>query len=127
MKKVKRYYKRGEFDEAWKKSGGRCWYCGAQSDSRRAVKPSLILFHLDHVIPFSKGGGGDDNLRLCCPRCNSIKGDADIETFRYRAKRHKDILSKNKFYFERVNSRTLTRIVNTDVPTPIFFYEDHHA
>lgn len=34
-------------------------------------------FHVDHIVPISKGGDewDLDNLQLTCPRCNLSKGD----------------------------------------------------
>jgi hypothetical protein len=29
---------------------------------------------VDHMVPFSQGGGGDDNLALACGWCNKTKG-----------------------------------------------------
>ncbi len=37
-------------------------------------------FHIDHVIPTSKGGADDDsNLQLLCGACNSMKGNRSME------------------------------------------------
>lgn len=50
----------------------RCVTCGRSP----ATKAGLIL-HLDHVIPFSKGGRTElVNLRTTCSDCNLGKGDA---------------------------------------------------
>ena len=33
-------------------------------------------FHIEHVVPRSKGGASDEgNLALACPSCNLHKGD----------------------------------------------------
>ncbi len=38
------------------------------------------LFHVDHVIPQSKGGTDHlDNLQLLCSYCNAVKGDRPME------------------------------------------------
>jgi hypothetical protein len=48
-----------------------CVACG----SSPATDPGTIL-HVDHVIPFSKGGKTDvDNLQTLCDRCNYGKAD----------------------------------------------------
>jgi len=37
--------------------------------------PDVISFHLDHIIPISKGGQNTvENLVLCCRHCNLSKG-----------------------------------------------------
>lgn len=44
---------------------GRCYWCG-----KRVGK----AYHVDHVIPLSKGGGnGPENLVVACPKCNLSK------------------------------------------------------
>ncbi len=75
----------------------RCWLCGAEFSEvavenfrfRRRSKLAVPLYvdvlkprgllprdlriEADHVIPFSKGGGDGDNLRLACGWCNNHK------------------------------------------------------
>ncbi|MBV8140009.1 MAG: HNH endonuclease [Deltaproteobacteria bacterium] len=52
------------------RAGRRCEYC-------RAPQPATgIRYHLDHVIPESRGGTDDvGNLALACPTCNFHKSD----------------------------------------------------
>jgi len=46
------------------RDGYRCQYCGAHADS------------VDHVVPRAEGGGDEpSNLRACCRKCNSRKGN----------------------------------------------------
>lgn len=60
----------------WDKTGGRCWYCGTQTNPWKT-------FCIDHVIPESCGGSQDTtNLVPCCRRCNGQKGNMDLESFR---------------------------------------------
>ncbi len=48
-----------------KRDGQRCKYCGGHDGP----------FHLDHVMPVSKGGKNEpDNLTVACQRCNISKG-----------------------------------------------------
>lgn len=50
-----------------KQQRGKCYWCGALLDSS---------YHLDHVIPISRGGTNDpSNLVLACPPCNLSKSD----------------------------------------------------
>jgi 5-methylcytosine-specific restriction endonuclease McrA len=44
----------------------RCYYCGKK----------LVAYHIDHVIPLSRGGTDHpDNKVLACPSCNLKKND----------------------------------------------------
>ena len=75
----------------------RCWLCGAEFSvvavenfrfrrrkelnlplyvdvlKPRGLLPRDLKIEADHVIPFSKGGGEGDNLRLACGWCNNHK------------------------------------------------------
>ena len=55
----------------YERDGGICMKCG-QPVTREN-------FHVDHIIPISKGGDEWDlsNLELSCPQCNLKKGDKD--------------------------------------------------
>jgi len=50
------------------RDGGTCMKCG--------VKLSKKYFHVDHIVPLSRGGAewDLDNLELSCPACNLTKG-----------------------------------------------------
>lgn len=55
-----------------KRDGKKCRYCGNL----------LGPFHIDHVIPISKGGSDDmNNLVVACQSCNSRKKDLDLTVF----------------------------------------------
>lgn len=50
----------------------RCAYCH--------VDLAITGFHMDHVVPLSRGGAHAwDNLVLACPPCNLSKGDRLVE------------------------------------------------
>lgn len=54
------------------RDGFRCLTCGASP-----LKGPGIELHVDHVLPWSKGGETvDENLRTKCSRCNLGKGNA---------------------------------------------------
>ena len=62
----------------WRKTNGRCWYCGVQTDP-------FDNFHVDHVQPVSDGGTNDlSNLVPSCQRCNNEKHAMPVEVFRQR-------------------------------------------
>ncbi|MBI3782921.1 MAG: HNH endonuclease [Deltaproteobacteria bacterium] len=50
----------------------RCVLCGRSPALERGA-----ILHIDHVIPFSRGGPATlDNLRTLCQRCNLGRGNA---------------------------------------------------
>lgn len=54
--------------EVRKRAGGRCQYCMMHESLQGAT------FHVEHIIPRSKGGRSDlENLVLACPGCNLHK------------------------------------------------------
>lgn len=49
---------------------GRCYYC------QKAFGEGKNAYHIDHVIPLSRGGTNDlGNLVIACPHCNCSKRD----------------------------------------------------
>jgi hypothetical protein len=51
------------------RAGGRCEYCRIRAES------SLLVFHVEHIIPHQHGGvTSEENLALSCPSCNLHKG-----------------------------------------------------
>lgn len=58
------------------KTNCRCSYCG--------IELYKVKFHVEHLIPLSKGGTNDmENLLPSCSTCNIRKTNNDIERFRY--------------------------------------------
>jgi 5-methylcytosine-specific restriction endonuclease McrA len=67
---VERFARRDIFE----RDGGRCAYCG------RSV--AADNWHLDHVVPVSKGGGHTRaNVVVACPTCNLRKYDKAPDDF----------------------------------------------
>ena len=55
-----------------KRDGFKCCACGASP-----AKDSSVELHIDHIIPWSKGGETTiDNLQTLCSRCNLGKSDS---------------------------------------------------
>ena len=51
----------------------KCCACGASP-----AKDSSVELHIDHIIPFSKGGETTlDNLQTLCSKCNIGKSDSE--------------------------------------------------
>ena len=56
-------------------------------------------FHIDHIIPKSKGGGDYyTNYQLLCGHCNTTKGDRPMEYLMMKVKRREDLM-KNRLTF----------------------------
>ena len=67
--------------EVWRKSKGRCWYCGR--GTRWSGPVVLEQFCVGHLVPRSAGGTDAlDNLVPACRACNARKGRKSLEEFR---------------------------------------------
>ncbi len=52
------------------RADGRCEYCRMHQALQGAT------FHVEHIVPVSRGGNSDlDNLAWCCPSCNFSKSN----------------------------------------------------
>lgn len=68
------------------KTRGRCFYCGAALNSRLEVAMGKEDWHIDRIVPASRGGSdGLDNLVASCAECNRSKGNLTAEEFIRRA------------------------------------------
>jgi len=57
--------------EVFKRDNFRCVFCGRSP----ATAPGVVVLHIDHIVPFSKGGKTVfGNLRTLCHQCNWGKG-----------------------------------------------------
>lgn len=103
-------------EKVFVKYKGHCAYCGCEI--------YLDTFTVDHIVPQCRGGANNiKNYNPCCKRCNQLKSDHSLVTFRniikYKiSEKHKEIKYLNgfckfnyktpeeikvKFYFERTN------------------------
>lgn len=113
-----------ERERIYKKSNGRCWYCGTKLKER---------WHVDHFKPVKRWNGKMENPELdtfenkvpSCPSCNILKSSMSIDSFRWliqnfikslnrdvniykHAKRYgliEETDKKVKFYFEKKGLR----------------------
>ena len=69
--------------EILERDGFKCQICGkfltSCRDSLRFAKHGCGLYHIDHIVPVSKGGYTvEDNLQTLCWKCNRAKSDKII-------------------------------------------------
>lgn len=56
---------RKDIENIYKRQNGRCYWCGIPVENK---------YHIDHVIPLSRGGSDSpENLVVSCPTCNQKK------------------------------------------------------
>lgn len=62
----------------YQRQQGICPYCGGDLiDPADQEAWSRMPCHIDHIIPFARGGGNEEeNLQLLHPGCNQKKGDS---------------------------------------------------
>jgi len=69
----------------YKRDGMRCYLCGQPVTRQRGPSGEMLpnTSTIDHVVPFLYGGRStEDNLKVCCYRCNIAKGQRTPEEFR---------------------------------------------
>jgi hypothetical protein len=103
----------------WRKSDGRCWYCGCKLDPWK--------FHIDHFEPRSKGGSDKlENLVPTCPNCNIVKNDRPIWKWRIDIEKEKGLaMSKGQIMSlngEGLMNKVLDKIYLWEPPV-LFWFE----
>lgn len=100
------------------KSGGACWYCGAEIDA--------ATMHMDHLVPLKQGGRDAlDNIVPACPTCNMSKGSKSIEEWRVKAGR--------KYVYQDVPWFSAAQVAWLEgqgfqfppIPYVVFWFESH--
>jgi len=62
--------------EVFTRGGGVCYICGQLTHYENSDDYSALLATVDHLIPWTRGGEHSwENVRLCCLRCNIVKGN----------------------------------------------------
>ncbi len=85
-----------------KEQGGKCNAC--------AVEMELRHFHLDHIIPSSKGGQDTySNYQLLCGNCNTRKGDRPMEHL--MAKLNKEKEAEFRYNYTRPGNKLPDKIL----------------
>ena len=84
----KRYnFSQKKISEIFGKTNGRSFYCQSElepdtlyRDENGLVVSSRRNWHVDHMVPLSRGGGNEiENLVPSCRSCNAIKSDLTVE------------------------------------------------
>lgn len=105
--------------KVWNKYNGRCSYCG--------IKLNPFDFHVDHKVPFSRGGVDEiGNYYPSCSECNITKGTKSVVEWKAELMKECGILL-SKTYWKMMKSegmieRRYPEIIACEVP--FYFYMD---
>lgn len=62
--------------EVFARGNGVCYICGQMTHYENGDEYSPLLATVDHLVPWTRGGEHSwENVRLCCLRCNIVKGN----------------------------------------------------
>jgi hypothetical protein len=96
--------------DVWDKTGGKCWYCGRQTNPWRD-------FSIDHFLPSCNGGSDDlTNLVPCCRSCNNRKQGRP-------AQRLRELLADDAGPGFNAEQLAYLRAQGVTLPTYQFYYE----
>jgi len=108
------------FSELWEivlesyKNDFRCFYCNRKMRVKGDKNDSSDAFSIDHYIPLSEGGeSSQDNIVICCARCNLVKGTMNGDTFKGLLSQFDDSYLREKYLNEMYRaslSRKLERL-----------------
>lgn len=98
-------------EEVAEKTYGRCAYCGKELGA---------VFHLDHVMPKSRGGADiKSTLLAACSRCNFWKKSFTLDEFREEIRAQISRLTRDSAPFRL--AWDFDRIVESPRPLSFFF------
>ncbi len=107
----------------WAKTGGLCWYCGAQLYRREEADTEVqkrLVFTADHLHPRAHGGRGRANKVPACRYCNSHKSSRSVEQFRQWVQ--KLLFDKTKHAGRPVGEQARRRW-KTNAEAVVFYFE----
>jgi CRISPR/Cas system Type II protein with McrA/HNH and RuvC-like nuclease domain len=59
-----------------------CSYCGEKMELFASREDFRMAISVDHIVPLSNGGtNSEENLVVCCTRCNLVKGTSTQDQF----------------------------------------------
>lgn len=101
-------YTEPQKDAIYRKTGGRCTYCGKtlvkENHGKCSEKPPEGAWEIDHWLPESAGGQTVfENLWPACCECNDEKGQDDGELY---------LLRRGLFENKPVNREIIQRVVS---------------
>ena len=73
------------------RSGLYCEYCGEKMELFASRRDFRMAISIDHIIPLSNGGtNSEGNLKVCCTRCNLVKGTMTQDQFLFILKQFEE-------------------------------------
>lgn len=105
--------------EIWKKTEGKCFYCGKNIDNR---------MHIDHFHSVSEGGNNiTENLVPCCKSCNLSKSNHDIIDFKerqiYKSLDIEPFTAKQKIFLKENFNVDIQLYIDDILQTKFFYFE----
>lgn len=109
----RRSFSNAERESVYKKTGGRCAYCGKEI--------TLSEMQVDHKTPLHNGGTNqDDNLLPACKSCNHYKSTLSIDKFRKALANIPNVLRRDKATFSIAERYGLIQVNYKEVQ---FYFE----
>jgi 5-methylcytosine-specific restriction endonuclease McrA len=78
-------------ERRFKSQRGRCFYCRrAMSLTQDIQHPDGLRATREHLLPKSRGGGGEGNIVAACLRCNQARGSKPWLRFWFKCRKVAD-------------------------------------